>query len=307
MVTALLRATLAPVVIRNVLFATDFSDAAAAALPFALAIARRERATLLLTHVLAPEPKLEIPMDPLPAEQDLARLRAQRKMEKLQRSGILRDVNYEPVMRIGNVCDTLAELVAARSVDLIVVGTHGRGGVRKLVLGSCAEKIARAALCPVLSVGPQVAPGLLREGRFQHVLFATEFLSGSLHAWPYAVWLAERDCARLTLVHAVHMPPSLPDPAASAPFHYEEAAAQARRRLQGLLAATGANCEPEILVRAGGSADVVLDAAAERHSSIIVMGVHPSHSGALTHLPWAVADSIIARAPCPVLSVAAAK
>ncbi len=305
MATAPVRSLTAPVVIRNILFATDFSPAANAALPFALAIARRERATLFLTHVLSPEPRLEIPLDPLPAEQDIARLRAQRQMEKLQRSGVLKDVAYEPILRTGELWDTLAELVARRSIDLIVAGTHGRGGVGKVILGSAAEKIFRAAACPVLTVGPHVVPDMLRDGKFHSVLFATEFLSGSLHAWPYAVWLAERDCARLALVHAVHLPASLPDPAASAPFHYEEIAGKARRRLQELLAATGANCEPEIVVRAGSTAEVVLETAEERHSGIIVMGVHHARSGAVSHLPWTVAEAVIRHAPCPVLTVAA--
>jgi nucleotide-binding universal stress UspA family protein len=304
MATASVRAaTVAPVAIRNILFATDFSPASNAALPFALALARREGASVFVTHVVASEPNLGVPMDPLPREQNAAHLHAQRELEKLRRSDVLQGVACETILRHGTLCETLGEIVGSRAIDLIVVGTHGRSGVRKLVLGSSAESIFRAAPCPVLTVGPHVSPERLRDGKFQHVLFATDFLSGSLHAWPYAVWLAEKDRARLTLLHALELPPPLTEPNAGPAFTFEEIAAQSRHRLVHLMAATGLNCEVDTMVRGGHPARVVLDVATERKSSIIVMGVHRSRSRLVPHVPWSTADAVACHADCPVLTV----
>ena len=98
-------------------------------------------------------------------------------------------------------------MVGRHAIDLIVLGSHGKHGLKKLVLGSAAEQIFRHADCPVLTVGPKVvAPGP-GEVAFKHILFATDFSAGSLRALPYALSLAEENQARLALLHVTPLVP----------------------------------------------------------------------------------------------------
>src|SRR5207244_7706673 len=83
--------------------------------------------------------------------------------------------------------------------------TRGRHGLKKLVLGSGAEQIFRQADCPVLTVGPNVEVPAGDAAAFRHIVFATDFSAGSLHALPYALSLAEENEATLTFLHVMAM------------------------------------------------------------------------------------------------------
>ena len=74
----------------------------------------------------------------------------------------------------------LLDFIDKRHIDLIVLGMHGRGGIKKLVLGSVAEEIVNCAPCPVLTVGPHVPPKLTSELELQRILCATDLQPASL-------------------------------------------------------------------------------------------------------------------------------
>ncbi len=294
----------ARIAFKNILFATDFSPASKAALPFAIAVAKREGGTLFIAHVLPREPRPPISMEPRASELNVVRLHAQQHFEQLERSALLRDVAHEPILRHGSLCEVLGEVMASRRIDLVVIGTHGRTGFRKLVLGCMAEKIFRSATCPVLTVGPHVSASLLRDGRFHHVLFATDFSAGSLHALPYAVSLARADFARLTLLHVMHMTMPVPVEFGSPLLDSEEQmGAESRRRLTELMRQAGPEYEAEIVVRSGVAAGTIVDTAEQRDAGIIVMGVHGAWTPVASHNPWTIADGVVCRAHCPVLTV----
>ena len=175
----------APAAIRNILFATDFSPCSNVALTFASAIARRHQAALFLVHVLPPEPRYELPLEHQPDELNACKLEAARQFDALLQSSALADLVHEPILRCGALWETIQSVIADRAIDLIVVGTHGREGIRKLLLGSTAEVIFRNAACPVLTVGPHVSSELLATG-MGRILFATDFSAASMSALPYA-------------------------------------------------------------------------------------------------------------------------
>ena len=89
---------------------------------------------------------------------------------------------------------------------MLVLGTHGRAGLGKLLIGSVAEEVFRRASCPVMTVGPHASSKVQNEIHFQHILFATDFSPDSLAALPYAVSLAKEDQAKLTFLHVVEQP-----------------------------------------------------------------------------------------------------
>jgi nucleotide-binding universal stress UspA family protein len=89
--------------------------------------------------------------------------------------------------------------------DLLVLGTHGRGGVKKVLLGSVSEEMVYSAHCPVLTVGPDVSPKPMPELRLRRILCATDLLPSSAKALAYALWMAQQEHAQLTVLHSIEM------------------------------------------------------------------------------------------------------
>ena len=143
------------IALKNILFATDFSPYSNAALPYALAIARQYGAKLFGAHVVPSEDYLFTAPESWPAHIQREEQLEQEVAARLEEQ--LRGVQHEVLFGVGDVWKVLARLISEHDIDLIVVGTHGRTGARKLLMGSVAEKIFRQAACPVLSVGPNVS------------------------------------------------------------------------------------------------------------------------------------------------------
>lgn len=293
--------TATPVAVRNILFATDFTASSEAALPFALALAKHYGAALFVTHILPPEPRYELPLEPEPDAINPRKQQGQQKFDALLASGVLNGVVHEPILRCGEFWDTMQDVIASRSIDLIVTGTHGRQGLRKLILGSVAEIIFRNAACPVLTVGPFVPKELVRDG-IRRILFATDFSPVSLAALPYAYSLARAEGAQLTVMHVLPLAPPAID-AVVVPEIGPDFADSARRRLEEMVKTEPSlPLAPEIVVLSGDIAESITYAAAERNVAMIVMGV--SHKSTLAaHFPWSIADAVVCRAHCPALTV----
>ena len=109
-------------------------------------------------------------------------------MEKFLRTAPL-DVRAEPFLRKGPHASVFADMVRTLNIDMVVTATHGRGGLKKLLLGSVAEEIFRSVACPVLTVGPDVTNRDLTRGELFEVLCAIDS-SGSSHALANAAALA---------------------------------------------------------------------------------------------------------------------
>src|SRR5271165_2261050 len=188
---------------KRILFATDFSEASERALAYAIAIARRCSSELSVVHVIPPEPRDQVPLERLPRELNRRRLEAELQMKNIaERTGI-DDLNPQLLLEQGRVWDVVASIIQREQVDLLVLGTHGRGGLKKLALGSVAEEVLRLAPCPVLTVGPHVRPAGSGPAEFKRILFATDFGSAANKAFPYALSLAEDYQAKLVLLHMV--------------------------------------------------------------------------------------------------------
>lgn len=211
----------------------------------------------------------------------------------------LTDVVHAAILRTGDFWETFEEVIAEREIDFIVTGTHGREGLRKLFLGSTSETIFRNARCPVLTVGPH-ARHQTKAAQSAGVIFATDFSQASLNALPFAVGIARRQNMPLTLMHAV-VPPIAAIETVIAPVVTEELAESARKSLAEMVP-PDTGIMPEIIVTSRPAAEAVVAAAEERNAELIVLGVR--HSGPMaSHVPWSVADAIVGRAPCPVLTI----
>lgn len=278
-----------PVEIRNILLATDFDPITASALHYSLAIARRYNAKIYLVHVVRPD----LFGDNRGSLDDAWR-EAQRHMTDLLIAGHLQGVAHQVMVEQGEVWPVLSHKIENLHIDLLVIGTHARGRIGKLLLGSVAEEIFRQATCPVLMVGPN-APGPTGKTP-DKILFCTGFSAHSLHAGSYALSLAQRQNAELVLLHvALEMP--------SSPQERDRLREEACSRLRTLIPAdANLTRPPQCMAEFGNAAARILAVAAEQKPGVIVMGVRQP-VGFVRRLKWATAYAVVSEAACPVLTV----
>lgn len=186
--------------LKNILFATDFSDASEAAVPYALGLARRYGSTILVAHVIPPEVERSIPPGAMPKGFDEARFFAEQAMTAFLGCTFLSGAPHEVLLDKGSIAGRICQMVRNRQIDLVVIGTRGRR-LRKFDTDSIAEEIFRTVPCPVLIVGPEVTQKELAKAALQRIVYLTDFSTRSLEALPYAVAFAQDNEALLTFVH----------------------------------------------------------------------------------------------------------
>jgi len=287
------------IAVRNILYLTDFSRSSEAALPCAKALACAYGAKIHALHVLVPDVFTYMTPDS-PAEAfDLQEEAAAKELKTLEKR--LADVPHTAeIARAADVWSGVEAKLKERPVDLIVLGTHGRSGLGRFVLGSSAEKILRRSPVPVMVVGP-VHGRVPSEGHFQRVVFPSDFTPQSLAAAHYAVSVAEENQAALTLLHVIKKEGKERRAATE-----NLSIAEALHRLHEIVPAGRAlSCRPETVVEHGEPAARILDTAKEKKADLIVLGVRGNGgSFATTHLDN-IAHKIIVRSGCPVLTVRA--
>ena len=283
----------AQIAFKNILFATDFSSTAELALPYAVEIARRSGATIHAVHVVQRDIYPLVPPSEWPriAQQE----KEFREEKKNQLETELHGFPHEFLFPAGDVWQNLAAIVEDKSIDLLILGTHGRTGMGKVLLGSVAEKIFRQVTCPVLTVGPAVSSKASRAGpaEFNRVLYATDFSPESLAAAPYAIYFAKEYQAELILMHSIQN--AEPDQVDSA---YDT--------LRDVVpVAADLEFKPRCIVERGVAEDTIPRSAAWHAADLIVLGVRNAqgHLTAATHFSRSIANKIVTEAVCPVLTV----
>jgi nucleotide-binding universal stress UspA family protein len=289
--------------LQNILFATDFTPSAQSALSYALHLAHGYDAGVYSVNVLPHLPFVEA-VQPDPEQ---IRSSAEQRLAALVGSESFKGVRHQGLIEQGEVAEVLSKLVQKYEIDLIVIGTCGRTGLQKLLLGSVAEEVFRNAECPVLTVGPH-ATRWPADGNLRHILYATDFGPESVHGLPYAISLAEENRARLTLLH---VPPETgvalpePEPGTLPLLDPAEVAASTEEQLRALVPrGTQLWHDPEYMVEFGPPGETIVKTGAAGMADMIVLGV--KRPAAVTkHLGSGVAYKVACEATCPVLSVGA--
>lgn len=288
------------IALKSVLFLTDFSEASATALPFAAMIARSYGARMTALHVLVPSTYVCMTPEMSPMLLDAQEDMAKEEMDRVaaQLTGLPLETAIE---RGGALWAVLPQVLKEKEVDLIVLGTHGRTGIKKALLGSSAEEVFRRTSVPVLTIGPNVRDGAHRGGRFRCILFATDFNAVSRVAAPYAVSFAQENQARLILLHVLRAP----KPAKHAKS-LELSVAEALHQLDDLAPREAELwCRPEPTVEHGDAQTQILATAERCGADLIILGVRGMDRwvGAATHMEQGIAYEVVAHASCPVLTV----
>ena len=292
----------ARITVKNVLFLTDFSEPSEAALPLAFATAREYGATVHALHVLVPQATTYMSPDTTMAAIDAQEECATADMQRVesQLAGVAHEVR---VVRGVDVWAPVEQAIESCHADLIVLGTHGRAGAQKMILGSVAEEVFRRSPVPVLTVGPRARDGMHGAARFHRVLHATDFSTEARAAAPYAVSLAQENQAHLILLHVMDGRRNQAGPGGTG-----MSIAVAMHELLELIPGDAELwCRPEPVVQYGQVADRILEEAKGRHADLIVLGVRGAagHLRAATHFRRSVAYQVVANARCPVLTVRA--
>jgi|HubBroStandDraft_2_1064218.scaffolds.fasta_scaffold117953_3 nucleotide-binding universal stress UspA family protein len=285
--------------LKKVLYLTDFSEPSEAALPFAISIARKQGGHVHALHVLLPclgvSTSRESAAIAIAHEEETAQAYLERLDSQL--AGVPHDTMIERALGVWEAVERAIENLPA---DLVVLGTHGRTGAEKRLLGSVAEQIFRRSPVPVLTIGPKVRQGMHSAAEFHRVIFATDFTPWSSAAAPYAVWFAEESRGPLILLHVIK--PLAQDRNATPP---ELSVAEAIHKLYETVPAYTAFARaPEVAVEFGDPGERVVQIAKQRHADLLVLGARASADPeAVTHLSRATAHKVVAHAPCPVLTV----
>ncbi len=274
--------------IRNIAIATDFAEWSDRAMQHALLISRWYKATLHIVHSVRRSmfsfvPDMMVQLDEL-AERDcedhIGRLHAAHKLDNIEH----RVWNLD-----GEVSD-FGDFVRDKKIDLLVLGTRGRSGLSKLVLGSVAEQIFHCVSCPVLTVGPWSRRAAAQLA-LKSVLFATDLSPQSAAALPYVLTAAMAWRAPIDVLHV-----RSPDRSDSEPRMEAY-----RRRLDAVIAS-----DPRLAVRyhvvPGEPSLAVLDFARQNNEDLIVLGLDNRRS-LYDGPPLSHAYEIVRQALCPVLSV----
>lgn len=286
--------------LKNILYLTDFSEPSEAVLPFAAEIAREYGSTIYAFHVMIPQIYTYMTPDLADASLTAQDEAAQAELHKI--ASQLAGISHECVVERGvSVWPALENAIKDYKIDLVVLGTHGRTGTQKLLMGSVAEEVFRQSRVPVLTIGPWAKRHMHKSAQFHNVLFAADFSPASVAAAPYAISMAQENQARLLLLNVMKEPER-----GATEKAVQDAVSNATAQLHELVPESAESwCKPETIVLTGNPADKILEAARERHADLIVVGLHDyaGHLAAATHLARSTAHKIVANATCPVLTV----
>ena len=283
--------------LRNILMAADFSGCSARALNYALGTAARYGATLHLFHCIDPTSYNIGAPDAVQTACEAAWRDMQRLESDLPSRDQAKNVNVKLRVEAGELANILPEMVRDLDLGLIVVGTHGRTGWRKFVLGSVAETVVDHASCPVLVVGPYTDRDRLEKFGPESILFARDPSARFKLAESYAFSLARKYKSHLTVADVLE-------------DHSGRVLAQVSQfvfRESGLGDGAVENQPtmiPQLPTEIGTQSDLILRAAEDAAADLILLTVSAEHRFT-NRLVSTNSYRVVCGAPCPVLAVRA--
>jgi nucleotide-binding universal stress UspA family protein len=294
--------------INRLLLATDFSPWARQAEEHAASLASSWRTHLTVMSVLEFPPGLN-PDYPVNQQYLAERMKdASERLADYKTRLARRGLEVSTRIATGLPSEEVVAAAEAEGSDLIVLGTRGKSGLAHVLLGSTAERVIRTAPCPVLAVRMEQTDGTLQAGlMLERILVPIDFSDCSLDAVEYAAVVAQQAQASVELLHVLEP--------VSYGLDFTLGHAEERRQTKDRLAArleqiatalAGAGIPCKSRLRGGLPGDSILDEARALPSDLIVMGTH-GRRGISHALGGSVAEAVLRRAQCPVLTVRSPK
>lgn len=295
--------------VKSILVPTDFSETSASALLASHELAQRFDAKLHVLHILLLEDYAPVyPVVAFPdAEKVRERLRSRAKegLQEFVANYSSETVTSEQALREGMAtAPAILDYAEEGSFDLIVMGTHGRRGLRRLVLGSVTEEVLRQANCPVLTVPP--APEDRPSAAPSRILAPADFSKHAHQALLHAREISALYKASVDLLHVIPEPsfPVFYEFANSPEVYYRSAELKesSAAELQKLAEETGPWHDIRCHVTSGIPEEVILGYAEDHGTDLIVLATH-GLSGLSHLLMGSVTEKVVRRAPCPVFTL----
>ena len=295
---------------KQILCPTDLSEASVPSLTYAAALASWYKADLTVLHVVPTFDPIAVGpgafYGPLQNVLPMSREEVLGEMRRITDKAGIGSIHAALSAEAGDPTKTIVEQALTTGADLVVMGTHGRSGFERLLIGSVAEKVLRKAPCPVLLVPPHVTAKAHPDVSFKHILCPMDFSPSALQALGFAVDLARQSGGRVTVLHALEWLAE-EEPRENIHFNVPEYRRylidDARERVRALVAEeSGAGKAIEDRVVLGRAYGEILRAAADSNTDLIVMGAQGRGGLGLT-LFGSTTQQVVRAATCPVLTV----
>ena len=292
---------------KQIICPVDLSDSSVRAFAHAAAIAQWYDAQLTVLHVVPTFEPIQMRGDLGDPVRVITPMPRERVLEEMSRTLNLAAVSPRatPIAEAGDPQSTIIDQAISKKADLIVMGTHGRRGFKRLLLGSVTEAILREAPCPVLTV-PQAPASVSEAVTFKRILCPIDFSPSALQALGFALDLARQADGRVTLLHVLEWLAE-EEPRASTHFSVPEyrryMVEDAQERLRNLVADESRTwVEIDDLVVFGRAHREILRSAETKPADLIVMGAQ-GRGGIGLALFGSTTQQVLRGAICPVLTV----
>lgn len=273
---------------RLILVPTDLSDPAAHALRYASSLAERLGARLLVIYAEPFIPSTNFTANTagvFELSRDAMMAAARKELQQHAERNVRASVPFDLRVIVGEPPDAIVAQVTESGAELVVMGTHGRTGMSRLMVGSVTEAVMRIVPVPVIAVNPLASD----TAEMEKVVCPVNFTPACREALRHAAALASRSGAPLVLLHAVD-------------DGQTEAGIEERKRLHDWLPAELADrCELK-LISSTHEADRIVETAAKVRAQLIALGVTADRS-ATEPLLGTIAERVVQRSGCPVLTL----
>jgi nucleotide-binding universal stress UspA family protein len=294
--------------LKNILCTTDFSDFSNYAVPYAIRLAKEFKARLYVCHV--------VDITPIAAyDEAVVRWVDQQKalteyaQEQLNHLIGEQTLDVEQVVTVGHPVDDITRIAGEKQIDLAIAATHGRSGLKRVILGSVTERLIQTLPCPLMSIrSPEKEIGAPsdQEIRIKKILVGCDFSADSLLAFEYALSLAQEFQSELHLVHVIE-PPIYKHLSKQEVKPSEELRESMREPLDAMLnkmipEEASHWCRHTTVLLAGQPHEELTQYALVNDIDLIVLGIR-GHGLVEALLVGSTTDRVIRQAQCPVLSV----
>jgi nucleotide-binding universal stress UspA family protein len=277
--------------LKNIMFATDFSEPSMKAFPYVAALAKKFGASVFACHVITPTSLVTAAPQAAPMLYEAEYNAAGKELNNIVASPQLQGLRTKAAVSSGILGDALLDEIKNNNVDLVVAGTHGRTGLRRLLLGSAVEDICRVATCPVLTIGPDAPATAIK---IERILVPTDLSEESMRSLPLVVRLAGAYGASVTVLHV------LPEETAGNP-DTKTLSEPVFRRMISIFAPRLAPLKTEYLIESGEAAETILKVARKTNADLIAIGIRSAFLPGF-HLRTSVAYRVVAASNCPVVT-----
>lgn len=307
---------------KRILVPTDFSKGSSHALDYAVSFAKQFQSHLVLIHVVE-----AFPIDYLlglkwseEANQWLMKQLRERLGDVARRltGARLGRGSVETMVTFGKPFQQIAKAAQARSVDLIILATHGYTGLKHIQLGSTAERVVRYAPCPVLVVRAKASSSAgvrsasvtktkvkVERLNLRRILIPVDFSPRATEALRYAVPIARRFHARIILLHVVHTNYFVTSDeylAFDYPALISEMQGTAKKELAMLADSVSKWCGVTTAMETGHPGNLIVETSSKQNIDLIIMSTH-GRTGIKRALLGSTAEFVVRHAHCTVLAV----